>query len=308
MDHKAKLTTQLRAWGQCEMYLRLPGGGRCARSAAQESHHIVKRSLGGGDEPENIAELCPEHHREVEQRSSPSTWLYLVRQDDGSAAYATSADGVPCWFLWSDIRNEMRGVADGLVNELQVATAIRRESGWRLLDTLTAMEIEGDIWNLTHGGLDGLAVELGSTPRTLRRYLKMGREYRRLDIETQEWLRKHSPTVLGRARLAELPPADLEAVRELIETTPDVNAVIIEGRQRAARAQAEEGGDVLSEVTLIADAATFSVDVEHARAADPIELAKRRILSGKAVVGVSWKDKLHQVERIETEEGNERGE
>ena len=49
---------------------------------------------------------------------------------------------------------------------------------------------------------------------------------------------------------------------------------------------------------------------EHARAADPIELAKRRVLSSKLIIpgGVSWKDKLHQVERIETEEGNERGE
>lgn len=308
MNRNERIPTQVRAWGQCEMYLRAPGGGRCARSTSQEAHHIVKRSLGGGDEPENIAELCTEHHAEVERRSSTASWLYLVRQDDGTDAYATTEGGEAVWFLWPNIRNEMRGVADGLVNDLQVATAIRVESGWRLLDTLAAMEAEGDMWNLTHGGLDGLAIELGSTPHTLRRYLKMGREYRRLDIETQEWLRKHSPTVLGRARLAELPPADLEAVRELIETTPDVNAVIVEGRQRAALAQAEGAGKVLSEVTLIADAATFSVDVEHARAADPIELAKRRILSGKAVVGVSWKDKLHQVERIETEEGNERGE
>jgi len=296
-----RVTTQIRAWGQCELYLRAAGGGRCARSAAQEAHHIVKRSLGGGDEPENIAEICTEHHREVERRSSPDTWLYLVRQDDGTAAYATTEGGVPCWFLWPNIRNEMRGVAEGLVDDLKVATIMRRESGWRLLDALAAMEAEGDLWLLTHDGIDGLAAELGSTVPTLRRYLNLGRKIHQLTGEAQAWLRNHPPTLFNRAKLGELPPADLDAVQRLMEAAPDLDDVVAEGRQRAARVVAESDGKILSDVTLIATAVTFAVEVEHEQGTDPISLAKRKVLSTmKEIVpgGVAWQDTQHTVERI----------
>ena len=293
--------TQLRAWGQCELYLRAAGGGRCARSAAQEAHHIVKRSLGGGDEPENIAELCVHHHRAVERRQcAPSEWLYLVRQDDGTAAYATEPDGQPCWFLWQNIRNEMRGVAEGLVDDLKVATIMRRESGWRLLDALAAMEAEGDLWLLTHDGIDGLAAELGATVPTLRRYLNLGRKIHQLTGEAQAWLRNHPPTLFNRAKLGELPPADLDAVQRLMEAAPDLDDVVAEGRQRAARVVAESDGKILSDVTLIATAVTFAVEVEHEQGSDPISLAKRKVLSNNEIVpgGVAWQDTQHTVERI----------
>lgn len=48
----------LRARGQCEVVL---DGTRCARRA-KDAHHVVKRSQGGPDTPENLLACCRACH------------------------------------------------------------------------------------------------------------------------------------------------------------------------------------------------------------------------------------------------------
>ena len=49
----------------------------CGRIKANSPHHIIPRSEGGGDNPENITNLCKKCHDEVEE--DPRKWARFLR-------------------------------------------------------------------------------------------------------------------------------------------------------------------------------------------------------------------------------------
>jgi hypothetical protein len=311
-----RVKLQLAASGRCEMYLRRAGGGRCS-GISLEAHHIVKRSLGGGHDPENIAMICVDHHRAVERRMcAPKDWLYLVDVPDddpwlgSSHAYAESKEGEPCWFLWSEVRGEVWGVAKKSIGLLGQAVEMRKKSGWILLSVLYDMEKAGDLWQMTHNSFAELAHELNLAQSTLRRYLSLGRRIKILPEAYQERLRKYPLSLFSSARIGELQPNDLGDVMEMLSCEVDMADVIEEGQRRVFRASAEKRGRTASEVTLIAKAVTFSVTVEHDEAAlNVVELAKRQVASAPIIIrgGVEWgADKQQKVERMPAENGKRR--
>ena len=59
-----------------------PEHGRCAQSAATEDHHIILRSHGGSDAPENRVMVCTRHHQQIHAQGSP--WIYRVQHNTRS--------------------------------------------------------------------------------------------------------------------------------------------------------------------------------------------------------------------------------
>jgi hypothetical protein len=75
------------------VHCRFPG---CSRWASQ-AHHIVKRSQGGGDEPENLVSLCTRHHL----RGVHGGWLRVTgRAPDRLAFELTVAQGQGSTARW----------------------------------------------------------------------------------------------------------------------------------------------------------------------------------------------------------------
>ena len=82
---------KVKAWRAIKAALWQRAEGHCevpwCKEAAQDPHHVIKRSQGGPDTLDNLVALCRRHHDATDLPQTPRhPWLRIVRRWDGREA------------------------------------------------------------------------------------------------------------------------------------------------------------------------------------------------------------------------------
>ena len=67
----------------------------CSYALAVDVHHLVPRALGGNDSPNNLAVLCPNHHREIHIGILTKEDIRKIRQHVEMEGYEPSSKITP---------------------------------------------------------------------------------------------------------------------------------------------------------------------------------------------------------------------
>jgi len=182
--------------------------GRCARSAAQDDHHVVRKGEGGSDDPENRVLVCPHHHAQVHGQVTPfmaRLWhrrakIYLYAEnDDGSgdldrlkklwagvsdtasvreAQEAMAAHGATAWSLWPDVEAEWEARAAALDARLAEHRNAEHSHAWDLAGIAYGL-LRGNLWSLLgYDSLRDYAEERGYKESTFKSYARAERRLR----------------------------------------------------------------------------------------------------------------------------------
>lgn len=164
-----------RSGWQCGM--THPENGRCARSCTTQDHHVIKRSEGGSDAPENRVLVCLEHHNMVhgdhfyrvlreggylyveDREARGQEYMNTVLAADGGQTIKSVIDtltprGYQVWLLWPNISEAWETRYQLLCVKAEGSVRGANRHLWGIAQIGHELEYEGRLYTLA--GYDDL--------------------------------------------------------------------------------------------------------------------------------------------------------
>lgn len=278
--------SEIQAAGQCGLVSL--ERGRCAGTNLSE-HHIVYRSRGGTNHPENLVAICGDHHEAIHQQNPEI-------QEDETGRYL---DMDRRWYLLPDIEGKLESGATVALEMIQEGADEANVGFWKMCRGLEWLDRHSAWWVVDCEDVVEFAreFELPTVRRdTLKNWIRA--ERRRHELYDPDAILRLGPPARrvmeqASAALTALPPGQQESALLALEGGAPSSEVIEQVRGErdshisdAKHAEGDVDGKQEYVVKIRAEPALFELRIAAESQGAAREAAISRVRGYKSVVGI----------------------